>query len=122
MVRPVSIPEGDSIVSLVLCKTFWLNRHVYLGPQYTPAIAHGPTNELRLEVHAADGAAESRQCRRLALPLTRAVAMAHLHRFGSRSVPPARAWAHPGKEAGKANLPIRRLRAVGDLVTCEERF
>src|SRR5258707_10893994 len=107
MVSHVLLPELDSLVSLVLCKTLWTDRHVYLGAQHPAAAAHGPADELRMEIHAADGPPQSRQCRGLALPADWDVTMARLCRSGCRSLHPARPWISAVEEVGKASLSIR---------------
>src|SRR5258707_10340849 len=62
-----------------------------------------------MEIHAANGACQPRQCWGLAIPTAWTVTLARLCSSDRRSLYPARSRADAVEETGKAGLSIRRI-------------
>src|ERR1700733_10817929 len=86
MGRAAFLLDLDSFVPLVFCEAAYDDRGFYLGSRHSAAAAHGPTDELRLEIHVADGAAQPRHCGRLAIFTGGCFAMDCLQPSGGRAV------------------------------------
>ena len=80
------LPDLDPFVPLVFREALGPDQRLYMGSRHSAPVAYGSADELCLEVYAADGAAEPRHCRRLALFAARLVAMVCLRSSGGCSV------------------------------------
>ena len=75
---PLSILDLGALVSLVLREATGDDRYVYMDTRHAAATAHGPVDELRVEVHSAVGAYQSRHRGRLEVHAICSAAMADL--------------------------------------------
>src|SRR6185437_2560558 len=101
-----SLLNLDSLVPLVFRKAPSIDCHFYLGSRHFAPTAHGSTDELCLEVYAADGATQPRHGRGLALFAARHFAMAYLRPLGDRSICSTGSRINAGMEAGKEGVSI----------------
>ena len=83
---PLLVPHLDSVWIWFFAKLLAHHRHLHLDPRHAPAPAHGSAHELRVEIHAAHGAARDILRRPLALYARRGAALARLRRADRSSL------------------------------------
>src|SRR5207249_3648970 len=109
--RAVLVAGVDSVLGVVFPETLCDDRVVDLDSRHGPPAAHRSTHEPRLEIHAADGAAEHRRRRSLALHRIRElecrVALAGVRRAAGGALHPL--WPRPGYQGRQTSLPLCRL-------------
>src|SRR5947209_1905275 len=94
---------------VVFPQAVWPDRALHLGARNVAALAHRSTDELRLEIHVADGTDEHPDRGHLAFHAARNRALDRLHPFGGGTLPcPGPRFVHEQKSF-ETGLSLRRL-------------
>ena len=108
--RAFAFSRVAAVLVLVLLEAAAPYLGIHLGPRHTAPLAHGPTDELCLEIHAPNGP-RKHSCRRgMALHASRCRSLVGLRDDRDPSVPRAGRAPRRAAATGQADLSLCRLR------------